>query len=159
VVVNGAGCAWPYSMSDSSGNEPPRVPVVMVSHGDGERLVAALQQPHAERARAELSASAMSDGCAICCEPFEPAAAGGGDAAVSAATIMPCLHAFHERCLHSWLRRRATCPLCRAALEGEGEGTASAGPLAAEMRRLRREAERAAALERDREAQVSDWFR
>lgn len=30
--------------------------------------------------------------------------------------LMPCSHAFHDRCLTSWLRIHNTCPLCRRSI-------------------------------------------
>jgi hypothetical protein len=110
----------------------------MVRYADGPRLRAA--------AAAELvAASTADDGCAVCCEAL--------DAAGGIAAVMPCQHAFHERCLLPWLSRRSTCPLCRAPLpEAEPEAGGAA------LQQLRRAAERGERLERERDAATAAWF-
>ncbi|KAA3672908.1 autocrine motility factor receptor [Paragonimus westermani] len=45
-----------------------------------------------------------SDVCAICWDPL------------STWRLLPCRHAFHESCLHSWLEQNPTCPTCRREL-------------------------------------------
>ncbi|OEL38979.1 hypothetical protein BAE44_0000002 [Dichanthelium oligosanthes] len=44
--------------------------------------------------------------------------------------LMPCLHYFHPACVEWWLRKSATCPLCRAltvAAAAKGGQAAGAG--------------------------------
>ncbi|CAO1940519.1 unnamed protein product [Urochloa humidicola] len=43
--------------------------------------------------------------------------------------LMPCMHYFHAACLDEWLRKSATCPICRAPC------TAAAAPKADRRRR------------------------
>ncbi|CAN6226872.1 unnamed protein product [Urochloa humidicola] len=43
--------------------------------------------------------------------------------------LMPCMHYFHAACLDEWLRKSATCPICRAPC------TAAAAPEADRRRR------------------------
>uniref|UniRef100_A0A2C9K104 RING-type domain-containing protein n=1 Tax=Biomphalaria glabrata TaxID=6526 RepID=A0A2C9K104_BIOGL len=42
--------------------------------------------------------------CSICLKDFET-----GDQK----RILPCIHNFHTECADKWLRRNATCPVCR----------------------------------------------
>jgi hypothetical protein len=44
--------------------------------------------------------------CAICLVPYEKDTSG--------VKVMPCHHAFHGSCLHTWLSNSCVCPLCRA---------------------------------------------
>lgn len=46
--------------------------------------------------------------CVICCSDFEV------DEALS--QLPGCGHLFHSGCVHEWLARRATCPICRCDL-------------------------------------------
>lgn len=41
--------------------------------------------------------------CAICYNSLE-----------SGTEVLPCTHVFHTMCIHKWLQRSDTCPLCRA---------------------------------------------
>jgi hypothetical protein len=58
-------------------------------------------------AAAAAAAAASSPGCVescpICMEPLAP-----GDVAKS----LPCLHAFHAKCIDQWLRTSRRCPMC-----------------------------------------------
>lgn len=49
------------------------------------------------------------DRCGICLSQFKEAQ--------RAALTSLCQHAFHDRCLQSWLARSRTCPLCRVPLD------------------------------------------
>ncbi|KAH7035606.1 uncharacterized protein B0I36DRAFT_94610 [Microdochium trichocladiopsis] len=51
--------------------------------------------------------------CTICIEDMKL-----GDMA----TFLPCKHWFHEECVVLWLKEHATCPICRAAIDGEAAG-------------------------------------
>ncbi|CAL4985806.1 unnamed protein product [Urochloa decumbens] len=46
--------------------------------------------------------------------------------------LMPCMHYFHTACLDEWLRKSATCPICRAPCTA---AAATAAPKAAGRRR------------------------
>jgi len=70
-----------------------------------------------------LSMSAAGAGeeaaeCSICVEALAVAAAPGQTALERCGVELPCLHRFHAKCLAPWLRRKATCPLCRLDLSG-----------------------------------------
>ena len=45
--------------------------------------------------------------CPVCQEGFR---------AGQLVTVLPCEHAFHADCAEQWLRRKATCPVCRAGV-------------------------------------------
>ena len=48
------------------------------------------------------------DSCVICITPYE---------AGEACSVLPgCTHMFHKPCVARWLRRKNTCPLCRATV-------------------------------------------
>ncbi|WVZ90956.1 hypothetical protein U9M48_037206 [Paspalum notatum var. saurae] len=49
--------------------------------------------------------------CAICLERC-----GGPDDGEGVVVRLPCTHVFHSACLDRWLRSRADCPYCRAAV-------------------------------------------
>ncbi|GJM88108.1 hypothetical protein PR202_ga04135 [Eleusine coracana subsp. coracana] len=53
--------------------------------------------------------------CAVCLKDFDE---------LDKIRAMPCAHAFHEDCIFRWLRRNATCPLCRHPLSSESQETA-----------------------------------
>jgi len=60
--------------------------------------------------------------CAVCVCEFE-----AGDAL---ARLPVCGHEYHAPCIAGWLARAATCPVCRAGVEGErggGEGAVEGG--------------------------------
>jgi hypothetical protein len=42
--------------------------------------------------------------CAICLEPFE---------VKEVVKIVPCLHRYHLKCIDTWLREHAICPICK----------------------------------------------
>lgn len=53
--------------------------------------------------------SGDEDACAICCESLAP-----GDTAWK----LPCGHCeWHEACIHKWLRKHSTCPMCREPID------------------------------------------
>jgi hypothetical protein len=54
-----------------------------------------------------LKARGATADCVICSESFQRE---------QYAKRMPCKHWFHTDCLHEWLLRHNTCPLCRAEL-------------------------------------------
>ncbi|KAI0890333.1 uncharacterized protein GGS22DRAFT_12153 [Annulohypoxylon maeteangense] len=51
--------------------------------------------------------------CTICIDEMTV-----GDEAV----VLPCRHWFHEQCVTLWLKQHNTCPICRAAIDGEAAG-------------------------------------
>jgi hypothetical protein len=167
VIVQPAGSAWPYTMTDSKGEGAAgglAVPVVMVRPEDGTRLAAAIASAASGAGaatagtvpaipllapRASLQAQAAATACSVCCDEF----AGGCTLA-----FMPCQHAFHEQCLTTWLARRNTCPLCRAELPQalEGGGAGGGGGEAADAGRARWAADHR--LQAEREAVAASWY-
>lgn len=150
LVVNQAGAAWPYTMTDSKGEAAGlRIPVLMVRTEDGDKLRDTV---------VSVNAAPTVSECAVCADAF---------CAGATAVVMPCAHVFHEDCLLPWLKRRATCPLCRAALpeaddadvpgDGAAEGEGGAGA-ASMMRRLQRDWQRSRQDAEERERMSSTWY-
>lgn len=52
--------------------------------------------------------------CTICCCEF---------VRTDQATTLPCRHLFHMSCIEQWLKKSATCPVCRYHLEEEAAGS------------------------------------
>jgi hypothetical protein len=46
--------------------------------------------------------------CAVCLAPLA-----AGECAKS---LPACKHTFHDECINAWLRNKADCPVCRAAV-------------------------------------------
>lgn len=46
--------------------------------------------------------------CSICLDPIE-----GPDVSLC---VLSCDHRFHNGCIHKWIARNASCPLCRFTL-------------------------------------------
>lgn len=54
--------------------------------------------------RIENDDEKCADNCAICLEPFKE-----GDSYKT----LPCMHGFHSKCVDFWLRKNASCPMCK----------------------------------------------
>ena len=54
----------------------------------------------------EVPIWALSDICNICYEPLQR----------NDSIKTPCNHTFHKDCICSWLKRKNTCPSCRATI-------------------------------------------
>ncbi|KAJ1273937.1 hypothetical protein BS78_05G024000 [Paspalum vaginatum] len=63
--------------------------------------------------RVTAAADCSSNECAICLQDF--------DFDSDDIRALPCPHAFHNRCISTWLRSNAICPLCRHQLPEEEE--------------------------------------
>ncbi|KAF8673364.1 hypothetical protein HU200_048925 [Digitaria exilis] len=72
--------------------------------------------------------------CAICLHDME-----ADDVKLRA---MPCSHIFHQNCIFKWLRRSATCPLCRHQLPTEEAAADDEEEVQQQLQRIRFESER-----------------
>ncbi len=109
----GAGGAGAAAAGGRAGAFKPAAPAAIAA-------LAVLEGP-------TLSAAAAEE-CAVCQDPLghrleeegeEDGDMGEGTAsqrAAAALRIPACGHAFHSRCLLTWLRGKDTCPVCRAAV-------------------------------------------
>lgn len=55
----------------------------------------------------EASKDHMNDDCHICLDRV-----GFGAQLV----VLPCEHKFHKSCIHTWLKQKRSCPICRREL-------------------------------------------
>ncbi|XP_042158490.1 RING finger protein 122-like isoform X4 [Oncorhynchus tshawytscha] len=62
--------------------------------------------------------------CAVCLEDFRVKDELG---------VLPCQHAFHQRCLVKWLEVRCVCPMCNRHIAGPPEQRHSLGTLLDEL--------------------------
>lgn len=53
------------------------------------------------------SGDASEQGCSICLEDVQSGAL---------MRVLPCTHKFHKTCIDSWLKQRATCPICQKSI-------------------------------------------
>jgi len=101
------------------------------------RLLAALHEPTrnrgaSRRAIDDLPTSTYHDGmdigggaeddepsCPVCFTTFAD-----GDRL----RILPCKHAFHQRCIDEWLDRNASCPLCRRSIFADDTAARGSDP-------------------------------
>merc|ERR1712032_1013622 len=65
-----------------------------------------------------FSGEPYQEACPICMENFDPSESDATDHQI---VLTPCLHAFHEPCLSSWLRKHVECPSCRWDVTNTGE--------------------------------------
>lgn len=64
----------------------------------------------------EMLGPELKGECTICIDDMKV-----GDEAV----VLPCKHWFHEQCVVLWLKQHNTCPICRAAIDGDAAGRPS----------------------------------
>mmetsp|Transcript_11363 Transcript_11363/g.27967 ORF Transcript_11363/g.27967 Transcript_11363/m.27967 type:complete len:389 (+) Transcript_11363:93-1259(+) len=122
VVIQSEDGGWPYHMTDSTNSKPEvKMPVVMVSHSDGNTLLKAIaairgQSKDSKKGEVKDSGCLFSIGvqpsCPICREDFKLCSSDGDDKA----TELPCGHLFHLSCLRPWLEKQSVCPMCRFQL-------------------------------------------
>lgn len=67
----------------------------------------------------ELLGPELKGECTICIDEVKV-----GDEAV----VLPCKHWFHEQCVVLWLKQHNTCPICRAAIDGEAADRSDSMP-------------------------------
>ena len=65
------------------------------------------QQIDAGSIKAKLKEDKEED-CVICMEPMKKN---------TLARTLPCMHAFHSRCVDKWLKSNNSCPICKHKLE------------------------------------------
>lgn len=61
----------------------------------------------------EIKDQKIDADCLICLGPHEDD---------EALIQLPCDHAYHEKCVVSWLEQHNTCPKCRSVVEDDGKG-------------------------------------
>lgn len=64
-------------------------------------------QPKTRVVEKKNSKNGELDGCSICLEELS---------AGHEVYDLPCSHLYHKKCIHVWLQKHRTCPLCRRPL-------------------------------------------
>lgn len=106
VVINTADM-WPFVMTDTANEaerDPLRIPVVMVSQGDGEVVEGLLTKSGQTMVDSSLRCGRFEPECSICQEEM---------VAGTCVLKLACRHAYHRDCVYTWLEGHNTCPLCR----------------------------------------------
>jgi hypothetical protein len=106
LVIQSDGGDFPFCMTDSTSDARVALPVVMVSHADGEALIRSLSA-----ATSPPIVSIISRYRAVCCPVCTEDFVAGVEA-----VRLPCHHHYHRECIKPWLQKRSTCPLCRFQL-------------------------------------------
>ena len=121
--IGAAGCVvfntlnvFPFIMMDSKaelGGGSSDIPIFMISKEDSV-VVEKLLQERMEGSSSKLfsTASMVCNGilelsCSICQEPM---------AAEEEVLKLPCRHCYHAGCVHTWLLRNNSCPMCRTQM-------------------------------------------
>lgn len=114
AIVVQTGTTWPFSMSDSKAQGGDiTLPSLMLSPADGGKLCEVVKQAVGSAAQLQMRAWGAAraqnsqSSCAVCLQEM---------IASTMAVRLPCSHTFHEDCIHGWLRKKHTCPTCRAEL-------------------------------------------
>lgn len=140
-IVVQTEAVWPFSMSDTKQvGDDVTLPSLMLSPKDGAALREAVESA-ASRGEARLRCHASSRDhrttCAVCLQEM---------IASTMAVRLPCGHSFHEECAHEWLRKKHTCPTCRAPLPTTKSAREAVGESAPSEREARETQRRLAAL-------------
>ena len=110
VIIFQNSAKWPFIMTTSDISDLLlTIPVVMISSNDSdllEKLLIKLQKNN-QQISAQLIFSNFEKECPICRDDYVEN---------TIVAKLPCRHVYHYDCLHRWLTKSHTCPLCRNEL-------------------------------------------
>ena len=117
-ALGAAGCVvfntydvFPFVMMDSKaelGGSCSSIPIFMVSKEDSLVVERLLEEKRPGGIAASLVCSGIPELCCSICQ--EPMAEG------EEVLKLPCRHCYHSECVHTWLHKNNSCPMCRRQL-------------------------------------------